>query len=84
MRTHGTDTLGILDPATGELTDLDLGDHTTVTLGAAIGGQAYVVTAGARTPSGGRVLDLAGGDLRDVRLSVDDLPRPRTCPRPGR
>src|SRR5581483_12352125 len=63
VRTLGTDTLGVLDPADGTLTDIDLGDSTTIGLGPVVDGRAYLRTSGARTPSAVRVLDLASGVL---------------------
>jgi dipeptidyl aminopeptidase/acylaminoacyl peptidase len=74
VRTLGTDTLAVLDPQSGVLTDLDLGDHTSVGVGRVVGDRAFLVTAGAQTPSGARMLDLTTGELTDVRLSVDELP----------
>lgn len=74
VRTYGVDKLGILDPATGELRDLDLEDHTSVILSAVVGRQAYLTTSGARTPPGARVLDLASGSVTDVRLATERLP----------
>ncbi|SDI88352.1 Dipeptidyl aminopeptidase/acylaminoacyl peptidase [Frankineae bacterium MT45] len=74
VRTVGLDTLGILDPGTGELTDLDLGDLTTLRLGQLRGGDVLLRSGGARTPHGLRRYSLGTGQLTDVRLSVDDLP----------
>ena len=80
MRTLGTDTLALLDPKTGAYTDLDLGDHTTVVLGGVAGQRAAVLTAGARTVSGVRAVDLDSGAVTDVRLSVDEVPDPAYLP----
>jgi dipeptidyl aminopeptidase/acylaminoacyl peptidase len=73
-RTFGATTVAILDPATGEYADLELGDHTFVALGPVAENRALVVTSGARTVSGLRVLDLATGGLTDVRASMADVP----------
>lgn len=74
VRTLGTDTLGVLDAETGEVADVDLGDHTTVRLGPVVDGRAYLMTGGAQTRQGVRVLELASGQLVDIRLAVDQLP----------
>ena len=71
VRTFGTDTLAVLDPATGRYTDIDLPGHTTVGLGAVRDGQVLLTTGGAKVPAGLRLLDLATGTLTDVRLGVD-------------
>jgi dipeptidyl aminopeptidase/acylaminoacyl peptidase len=79
-RTLGTTTVAVLDPRTGQYADLDLGDHTDVALGPVGGTRALVVTAGARTVSGLRVLDLTTGELSDVRTAMDDVPDPGYLP----
>ena len=73
-RTFGATTVALLDPATGEYTDLELGDHTYVALGPVRGAEALVVTSGAQTVSGLRVLDYGAGSLTDVRTAMDDVP----------
>jgi dienelactone hydrolase len=91
VRTLGLDRLGVLDPETGELIDIDLGDLGTLTLNAVSGGRALLSSAGARTGTGLRELDVATGALTDVRLASDDLPpaaylpeaRPMTFDGPG-
>jgi dipeptidyl aminopeptidase/acylaminoacyl peptidase len=74
VRTFGLDTLAILDPATRSYTDIDLGDHTSVELGVVAGHRVTLVTGGAQTVSGVRVLDLASGELREVRTAMDETP----------
>jgi dipeptidyl aminopeptidase/acylaminoacyl peptidase len=74
VRTLGTDTLAVLDPGTGRYDDIDLGDHTSVTLGPVSGDRALVLSGGARTPAGLREFDLGSGKLTDVRLSLDTVP----------
>jgi acetyl esterase/lipase len=91
VRTLGQDRLGLLDPATGELTDIELGDLSTLTLNGVYGGRALLGSAGARTGSGLRVLDLATNSLTEVRLASEELPpaaylpdaRPMTFAGPG-
>ncbi len=73
-RTLGATTVAVLDPATGQYAGLDLGDHTSVSLGPVDATRALVVTAGARTVSGLRQLDLATGELTDIRTAMDDVP----------
>jgi dipeptidyl aminopeptidase/acylaminoacyl peptidase len=76
VRTLGTDTLAILDPATRELTDLDLGIGALgrTGLGPVRGDRALVVVGSASAAMGLRELDLRTGALTDVRLSVDAVP----------
>ena len=74
VRTLGTETVAVLDPTTGNYDDMDLGDHTSVTLGPVSGDRALVVSGGARTPSGLRELDLGSGKLADIRLSLNTVP----------
>jgi dipeptidyl aminopeptidase/acylaminoacyl peptidase len=73
-RSFGIDTLTVLDPETATYDDIDLGDHTSVVIGALDGQRLLVVTGGAQTPAGLRVLDLSTRRLSDVRLSLDDIP----------
>jgi dipeptidyl aminopeptidase/acylaminoacyl peptidase len=79
-RTLGTTTVAVLDPATGQYANLDLGEHTTVSLGPVEATRALVLTSGARTVPGLRVLDLAGGELTDIRTAMDDVPAPAYLP----
>ncbi|MDQ2838581.1 MAG: prolyl oligopeptidase family serine peptidase [Actinomycetota bacterium] len=80
VRTLGESRLAILDPATGELTDFDLGDLGTLALGGVADGRVLLGSAGSRTAAGIRLLDLTSGELTDVRLSVDSLPDPAYLP----
>ncbi|RIJ77362.1 S9 family peptidase [Nakamurella silvestris] len=77
-RTHGTDTLGILDPADGSLTDLRPtgleGDLTVARLGRTSGDRVLLLSAGTHDAAGLRVLDLTDLSLSVVRLGVDHLP----------
>jgi dipeptidyl aminopeptidase/acylaminoacyl peptidase len=74
VRTLGTATVAVLDPASGQYADFHLGDHTSVALGGVAGTRALVVTAGAQTVSGLRVLELTTGELTDVRTDQNDVP----------
>jgi len=76
VRTFGTDTIAILDRATGELTDLDpgIGSLGRVGLGPVRADRALVVVGSASAATGLRELDLTTGRLTDVRLSVDAIP----------
>jgi dipeptidyl aminopeptidase/acylaminoacyl peptidase len=80
VRTFGSDTAAVLDPATGRYDDLDLGDHTSVGLGPVSDGRALVTTGGARTVTGLRLLELATCSLTDVRTAVDEVPDPAYLP----
>ena len=80
VRTLGSSQLGILDPASGQLSDVELGDIATITLGGSRGDRILLGCAGSATVSGIRQLDLADGSLTDVRLSVDSLPDPAYLP----
>jgi len=82
VRTRGTDRLARLDPDTGDLTDFDLGDLTTVRIGGARDGRVILRGGGGQTPAGLRVLDLDSGRLEVVRLSDDDLPDAGLLPQP--
>ena len=73
-RTVGTDTLAILDPATGALADIELGDISSVQICDVDDRRILLRCGGARVASGLRLLDLDTGALTDVRLAVDDLP----------
>lgn len=80
VRTRGTDTLARLDTTTGVFDDIDLGDHTSIGLLDIDGTRVLLRTAGAQTPGGIRILDLGSGELKDVRLSLDDVPPEQYLP----
>ncbi len=80
VRTFGADTLAILDPATGEYGDVELGNITSVTLGAVDGERVLLGTGGSRTVAGLRLLDLRTRELTDVRLALDETPDPAYLP----
>jgi dipeptidyl aminopeptidase/acylaminoacyl peptidase len=73
-RTLGTDRLAVLDPWTGDLSDVDLGPLSTIRLSGVLGDRVLVVAGGARIATGLRTVDLSSGAVEDVRLSVDELP----------
>lgn len=91
VRTRGLDRLGLLDPATGELADVELGDLSTLRLVDVAGDRVLLRSAGAASPDGLRVLDLPSGGVEVSRLSLDRLPdaaylpdaRPMTFQGPG-
>lgn len=73
-RTVGTDTLALLDLATGALSDVVLDGIASVQIADVAGRRILLRCGGARVASGLRLLDLDTGTLTDIRLSVDDLP----------
>ncbi|HST66453.1 MAG TPA: prolyl oligopeptidase family serine peptidase, partial [Mycobacteriales bacterium] len=80
---HGTDTttLGLLDPGTGELTDLDL-PYTDFGNLAARGGTALVTAAGPVRATSVIAVDLAAGAATVLRESLTDVPDPAYLPAP--
>jgi dipeptidyl aminopeptidase/acylaminoacyl peptidase len=82
VRTVGRSTLGIVDPAAGSFTEVELPDVAAVWLGEVAGDRALLVCAGARRPDGLRLLRLSTGELTDVRLSADSIPDERYLPTP--
>jgi dipeptidyl aminopeptidase/acylaminoacyl peptidase len=74
VRTFGSSKLAILDPSTGKLDDIELGDLSTLVLGGVSGSQLLLTSAGALSATGIRLLELTTGELTDVRMSVDSLP----------
>ncbi|MBE7190292.1 LpqB family beta-propeller domain-containing protein, partial [Jatrophihabitans endophyticus] len=71
VRTLGTDTLGVLDPASGDLRDVELPGITSVSLGAVQGRDVLLATGGAQVPSGLRHLGIDTGELAEIRLDAD-------------
>ncbi|HST47562.1 S9 family peptidase [Jatrophihabitans sp.] len=74
VRTFGEDRLAVLDPATGELSEIELGGLSTVALNGVGDGRALLTCGGAQAGTGLRALDLATGEITDLRLSNDRLP----------
>jgi dipeptidyl aminopeptidase/acylaminoacyl peptidase len=72
---HGR-SLGVLDPATGDLTDLDLPYQSFAPALAVAGDRAVTVASSPDRPTAVLSIDLAGGDIEVVRTSLDpqDLP----------
>ena len=80
---HGTDTLalGLLDPATGELTDLDL--PYTLYGSVAVDGDTVLTTAASPVESAAVVaVDLPTGTATVLRRSMTDPPDPAYLPEP--
>ncbi|EOM75949.1 S9 family peptidase [Rhodococcus rhodnii] len=74
VRTVGTDTLAVLDPATGRLDDIDLRGLTTVRLCDASGGAVLMRSGGALAAAGLRTYDRTSEEISVVRLSSEELP----------
>lgn len=72
-RTHGTDSLAIVDPATGVEEQLEL-PLDSISLKDVRGDRVLVVSGSAMLASGVRELNLSSGALAEVRLDVDELP----------
>ncbi|HEY6747595.1 MAG TPA: prolyl oligopeptidase family serine peptidase [Mycobacteriales bacterium] len=80
---HGTDTtaLGVLDPATGELTDLDL-PYTDFGTLAVSGGTVLTTAASPVAATAVVAVDLAAGTAEVLRESLTDGPDPAYLPTP--
>ncbi len=74
VRTFGTDTLGILDPVTGSLDDIDLDGLTSISLGGRRGSSVLLRTGGAHNASGLRLLDLDTRSLVEIRSGRETIP----------
>ncbi|WP_066903790.1 alpha/beta hydrolase family protein [Millisia brevis] len=64
----------------GATSAIDLPISSRVEIADLRDGRVLLTGAGATVPGGLRELDLATGDLRDIRLDVDDLPDARYLP----
>ncbi len=73
VRTHGDDSLVLVDSAAGTIERLDTG-LTTISLGARNGDRVLLTGGSSVLPTGLRILDLGTGALEDVRLGIDALP----------
>ncbi len=80
VRTFGGETLAVLDPASGSYDDIDLGNISSINLGAIDGDRVLLSGGGSRTVAGLRELDLRTRELRDVRLALDEVPDPAYLP----
>ncbi|QCB49973.1 S9 family peptidase [Rhodococcus sp. PAMC28707] len=74
VRTFGTDTLGILDPITGSLDDIDLDGLTSISLSGRRGSSVLLRTGGAHNASGLRLLDLDTRSLVEIRSGRETIP----------
>ncbi|HEY8473940.1 MAG TPA: prolyl oligopeptidase family serine peptidase [Natronosporangium sp.] len=81
---RGEQRLGVLDPASGELTDLDLPYRTFSATLQVVGDRAVVVAGAPTTPLTVVAVDVAAGTAEPVRPAVDpaDLPDPAYLPVP--
>jgi dipeptidyl aminopeptidase/acylaminoacyl peptidase len=81
---HGTDTvaLGVLDPATGELADLDLPYTQWGTTLAAAGTTVYATAASPVDSTAVVAVDVAAGTGTVLRRSMTDPPDPAYLPEP--
>jgi dipeptidyl aminopeptidase/acylaminoacyl peptidase len=81
---HGTDAdaLGVLDPATGELTDLDLPYTSWQPLLSVAGDRVAAVAAGPATAPAVVLVDVAAGTSTELRVSLMDPPDPAYLPEP--
>ncbi|HEV7657366.1 MAG TPA: prolyl oligopeptidase family serine peptidase [Mycobacteriales bacterium] len=81
---HGTDTiaLGLLDPATGALTDLDL-PYTAFGVSLSVaGGTVFTIGASPVEPAGLLAIDLGAGTATVLRTSLASRPDPAYLPTP--
>ncbi len=91
IRTRGIDTLGVLDPTTGELTDLDLGDLQTLRWASLDDTRVLLRSGGAHSVTALRSVDVTTGETAVLRQDAEhELPsgylpaaRPMTFPGPG-
>ncbi|OZE07091.1 S9 family peptidase [Rhodococcus sp. 05-2255-3B1] len=74
VRTVGTDTLAVLDPASGALEDITLDGVTSVGLGGRAGSTVLLKCGGARVAAGLFALDLESGELTSVRSGFESVP----------
>ncbi|MFL6162928.1 MAG: prolyl oligopeptidase family serine peptidase [Jatrophihabitantaceae bacterium] len=82
VRTLGSSQLGMVDPADGSFTGIELADAGTLSLTAVDGDRVLLACVGARRPVGVRLLEPASGSLTDIRLGVDSIPDERYLPIP--
>ncbi len=80
VRSQGTDGLVLLDPSLGTVETVELPGAAAIAIGGARGQRLLINSAGPTIAAGLRELDLASGDVTDVRMSVDELPDPGWLP----
>ena len=80
VRTVGTDTLAVLDPASGALEDIPLDGVTSVGLGGRSGSTVLLKCGGARVAAGLFALDLGSGELSSVRSGFESVPHSAYLP----
>ncbi len=73
VSTVGTDSLAILDPASGSIAPVDV-SLDSLSLRAVRGNRVLLTCGSARVVSGLRELDLASATLTDIRLDLDEVP----------
>lgn len=80
----GRERLGVLDPATGTLTDLDLPYDSLAPALVVAGGRAALVASAPALPTAVLTVDLDTGSYEVVRTAIDppDLPDPAFLPVP--
>ncbi|MGA9872444.1 MAG: prolyl oligopeptidase family serine peptidase [Rhodococcus sp. (in: high G+C Gram-positive bacteria)] len=81
VRTFGVDTLGVLDPSTGALVDIELDGLTSVALGGRNGSSVLLRAGGAQSPGGLRLLDLDTHEVTVVRSGLETVPDADYLPR---
>ena len=74
VRTVGTDTLAVLDPASGVLEDIALDGMTSVGLGGRSGSTVLIKGGGAHVASALFALDLESRELTSVRSGFESVP----------
>ncbi|RMB79034.1 S9 family peptidase [Rhodococcus sp. SBT000017] len=74
VRAVGTDTLAVLDSASGALEDIALDGVTSVGLGGRSGSTVLLKCGGARVAAGLFALDLESGELTSVRSGFESVP----------
>ena len=74
VRTVGLDSLAILDPSTGELTDVTPPGATSVQILDVDDERALVLVAGPHLPRALQTIRLADGVVHEVRSSVEEVP----------
>lgn len=79
-RTVGTDTLAVLDPASGELRDIATPGVTSIGLMQVRGDRLLLISGGAKLAGALRELDLGTGELTEIRSSVEELPESAYLP----